>query len=208
MNWDSWEDPNIGLIGSLATYARVNRFGFTETPYRKVHGGRVTDQTEYLAADDEDRFVIAQANAAVDDSGRFLDSRVLVRSRKGEVEAWLGEFGIATVEAFSTVRRWSMACPAMPTCGLAVTEAERALPTVIDRIEAELDRLGLGGEVFTVRMTGCPNGCARPYNADIGLVGRSATRAPLRRSWAPRLAPRHRHGGRSRRRTRPGGARP
>jgi DNA-directed RNA polymerase subunit beta len=80
------EGPNIGLIGSLATYARVNRFGFTETPYRKVEGGRVTDETEYLAADDEDRFVIAQANAAVDDSGRFLDSRVLVRSRKGEVE--------------------------------------------------------------------------------------------------------------------------
>jgi DNA-directed RNA polymerase subunit beta len=80
------EGPNIGLIGSLASYARVNRFGFTETPYRKVVAGQVTDETEYLAADDEDRFVIAQANAAVDERGRFLDDRVLVRSRKGEVE--------------------------------------------------------------------------------------------------------------------------
>src|SRR2546421_8776723 len=80
------EGPNIGLIGSLASYARVNRFGFTETPYRKVVNGQVTDETEYLAADDEDRFVIAQANAAVDERGNFLDQRVLVRSRKGEVE--------------------------------------------------------------------------------------------------------------------------
>src|SRR5262249_2137973 len=79
------------------------------------------------------------------------------------------EHGIATVEQVSTVRRWSMACPAMPTCGLAVTEAERALPTIMDQLEVELAKLGLEDERFTVRMTGCPNGCARPYNADIGL---------------------------------------
>lgn len=95
---------------------------------------------------------------------------------RSDIEAILEEHGIATVERISTVRRWSMACPAMPTCGLAVTEAERALPTVLDELEAELARLGLEDEVLTVRMTGCPNGCARPYNSDIGLVGRSATR--------------------------------
>ena len=97
---------------------------------------------------------------------------------KPEIEAWLAEYGIASVEQVSTVRRWSMACPAFPTCGLAVTEAERALPTIMDELEAELARLGLADERFTVRMTGCPNGCARPYNSDIGLVGRSATRNP------------------------------
>jgi sulfite reductase (ferredoxin) len=91
-----------------------------------------------------------------------------------DIEALLEEYGIARVEQVSTVRRWSMACPALPTCGLAVTEAERALPAVIDELEGELARLGLDEERFTVRMTGCPNGCARPYNADIGLVGRSA----------------------------------
>jgi sulfite reductase (ferredoxin) len=95
-----------------------------------------------------------------------------------EIEALLQEYGIATVEEVSTVRRWSMACPAMPTCGLAVTEAERALPTIMDQLETELARLGMEEDRFTVRMTGCPNGCARPYNADIGLVGRSATRNP------------------------------
>jgi sulfite reductase (ferredoxin) len=82
------------------------------------------------------------------------------------------------VEEVTTVRRWSMACVAFPTCGLAVTEAERALPTVMDRLEEELTGLGLDADRFTVRMTGCPNGCARPYNADIGLVGRSATKNP------------------------------
>ena len=99
-------------------------------------------------------------------------------ANKAEIETLLEEYGIATVERVSTVRRWSLACVAFPTCGLAVTEAERALPTINDRLEVELGKLGLDDERFTVRMTGCPNGCARPYNADIGLVGRSATRNP------------------------------
>jgi sulfite reductase (ferredoxin) len=66
-----------------------------------------------------------------------------------------------------------MACVAFPTCGLAVTESERALPGMIDQLEVELSKLGLSREVFTLRMTGCPNGCARPYNCDIGLVGKT-----------------------------------
>ncbi|MEO6807991.1 MAG: NADPH-dependent assimilatory sulfite reductase hemoprotein subunit, partial [Isosphaeraceae bacterium] len=95
---------------------------------------------------------------------------------KDAIETLLETHGIASVERTSTVRRWSMACPALPTCGLAVTEAERALPTIMDDLEPALERLGLADERFTVRMTGCPNGCARPYNSDVGLVGRSATR--------------------------------
>ena len=66
-----------------------------------------------------------------------------------------------------------MACVALPTCGLAITDSERALPGLIDQLEAELAKLGLSGEPFTVRMTGCPNGCARPYIAEIGLVGKA-----------------------------------
>jgi len=78
------EGPNIGLIGSLASYARVNPFGFVETPYRKVVNGRVTDEVVYLSADEEDRYVIAQANAKLDDDGRFAEERVLVRTKGGE----------------------------------------------------------------------------------------------------------------------------
>jgi len=80
------EGPNIGLIGSLASYARVNAFGFVETPYRKVAKGTVTEQIDYLTADEEDRFVIAQANALLDDKMRFSEDRVLVRTRHGEVD--------------------------------------------------------------------------------------------------------------------------
>ncbi|HEX2039564.1 MAG TPA: DNA-directed RNA polymerase subunit beta, partial [Acidimicrobiales bacterium] len=73
------EGPNIGLIGALATYARVNEYGFIETPYRKVVDGRVTDEIVFLAADEEEEHVIAQANAGLDDNGNFTESRVLVR---------------------------------------------------------------------------------------------------------------------------------
>jgi DNA-directed RNA polymerase subunit beta len=79
------EGPNIGLIGYLSTYARINEYGFIETPYRRVRNGVATDDIEYLAADDEDRYVIAQANVSVDARGRFLDEKVLVRSRRSEV---------------------------------------------------------------------------------------------------------------------------
>ena len=73
------EGPNIGLIGNLASYARVNEYGFIETPYRKVLDGRVTDEIEFLAADEEEAYVIAQANTPVDGEGRILEDRVLVR---------------------------------------------------------------------------------------------------------------------------------
>lgn len=93
---------------------------------------------------------------------------------KDDVERILHDHGIPTVDRVSTIRRWSMACPALPTCGLAVTESERVLPALIERFEAELEALGLGDERIALHMTGCPNGCARPYNCEIGLVGRSA----------------------------------
>lgn len=80
------EGPNIGLIGSLSVYARVNPFGFIETPYRKVENGQVTDQVDYLTADEEDRHVVAQANSALDANGHFTDDRILVRRKGGEVE--------------------------------------------------------------------------------------------------------------------------
>ncbi|MFC7406613.1 DNA-directed RNA polymerase subunit beta [Georgenia alba] len=78
------EGPNIGLIGSLATFARINAFGFVETPYRVVKNGRVTDEVVYLTADDEDRHVIAQASAPLDDKGKFVEDQALCRLTGGE----------------------------------------------------------------------------------------------------------------------------
>ncbi|USX44998.1 DNA-directed RNA polymerase subunit beta [Dietzia kunjamensis] len=80
------EGPNIGLIGSLSVYARVNPFGFIETPYRRVYEGVVTDQVDYLTADEEDRYVVAQANSEIDADGRFVEDRILVRKKHGDVE--------------------------------------------------------------------------------------------------------------------------
>ncbi|RMF43400.1 MAG: NADPH-dependent assimilatory sulfite reductase hemoprotein subunit [Planctomycetota bacterium] len=97
----------------------------------------------------------------------------LDQSQRPRLEEIIKENGLPLTEEISTVRRWSMACVALPTCGLAVTESERVLPSLIDQLEAELAKLGLSKEAFTLRMTGCPNGCARPYNADIGLVGKT-----------------------------------
>ncbi len=85
------EGPNIGLIGSLATYARINPFGFVETPYRKVEAGTVTERIDFLTADEEDRNVIAQANAPLDDAGHFTNPLVLCRARDGEVREVLPE---------------------------------------------------------------------------------------------------------------------
>ncbi|MGA4540466.1 DNA-directed RNA polymerase subunit beta [Uniformispora flossi] len=85
------EGPNIGLIGSLASYGRVNAFGFVETPYRKVVNGIVTDDVDYLTADEEDRFVIAQANAPLNADNTFAEARALVRRRGGEIDYLPGD---------------------------------------------------------------------------------------------------------------------
>jgi sulfite reductase (ferredoxin) len=89
------------------------------------------------------------------------------------VEQILGSYGVPLPAELSLVRRHGVACPALPTCGLALAEAERAMEDVIACLEAELSRHGLDAEEIAVRMTGCPNGCARPYTADVGIVGRS-----------------------------------
>ena len=80
------EGPNIGLIGSLASYARVNPFGFIETPYRRVEDGQATDVVDYLTADEEDRHIVAQANTKMDSEGRFVEDTVEVRMKGGNVE--------------------------------------------------------------------------------------------------------------------------
>ena len=100
----------------------------------------------------------------------FTDLGITDRERIAEI---LHAHGVKTSEEISTIRRWSMACVALPTCGLAVAESERVLPGLIDTLEPEVAKLGLSHEAFTLRMTGCPNACARPYNSDIGIVGRT-----------------------------------
>lgn len=103
----------------------------------------------------------------------------LPASANSEIEATLRAHGVLPPERLSLVQKLSMACPAIPTCGLALSESERTLPGLIDDLEKVLARLGLERECLVVRMTGCPNGCARPYQSDIGIVGRSGDKYTL-----------------------------
>jgi sulfite reductase (ferredoxin) len=97
----------------------------------------------------------------------------LLPEQRPLVEALLRTYGVDAGAPLSPIQLFSMACVALPTCGLAVAESERALPGVIDELEAVAAQMGLAEERISVRMTGCPNGCARPYVADVAFVGRS-----------------------------------
>ena len=92
---------------------------------------------------------------------------------KQEIQGILDRCGIESETALDPLVRYGMACPAMPTCGLAITESERVMPSILERIRALLTKVGLEDEHLVVRMTGCPNGCARPYMAELGFVGSS-----------------------------------
>jgi sulfite reductase (ferredoxin) len=92
---------------------------------------------------------------------------------KQEIQSILSRCGIQGETAIDPLVRYAMACPAMPTCGLAITESERVIPSILERIRVLLTKVGLKDENFVVRMTGCPNGCARPYMAELGFVGSS-----------------------------------
>lgn len=96
----------------------------------------------------------------------------LTAAQVDELESILNEHNVPLIDQISNARRYSMACPAMPTCGLAVAESERVAPELITQIEKTLASIGLQDTQLTIRMTGCPNGCARPYTADIAFVGR------------------------------------
>ncbi|HRT57889.1 MAG TPA: NADPH-dependent assimilatory sulfite reductase hemoprotein subunit [Candidatus Paceibacterota bacterium] len=99
--------------------------------------------------------------------------------QRAGMDALLAEHGISTSNPFSRTRLASMACPALPTCGLALAESERALPGLLTQLEALLAELGLQDDELIVRMTGCPNGCSRPYTAEIAFVGKAPNKYQL-----------------------------
>jgi sulfite reductase (ferredoxin) len=91
---------------------------------------------------------------------------------RGAIEAMLREHGVRLAGDMLPAERWALACPALPSCGLALTEAERVRDDIVAAIEARLRLYGIEHERLSIRITGCPNGCARPYTGDIGIVGR------------------------------------
>ncbi len=103
----------------------------------------------------------------------------VAESDKTAVTALLAEHGVKTENQASVLHSAAMACPALPTCGLALAESERMLPALVDRIEKLCAEAGLAGEEIIIRSTGCPNGCARPYMAEIAFVGKAPGRYQL-----------------------------
>ena len=100
----------------------------------------------------------------------------ITEAEKGAITPLLAEHGVRTANQATPLHAAALACPALPTCGLALAEAERMLPGLVDRLEALCAEIGLAGEEIVIRSTGCPNGCARPYVAEIGFVGKGPGR--------------------------------
>ncbi len=134
--------------------------------------GRILD-TDGWRAKTALRTIVEQTNCRVIlTPGQSLLLADLSDAQVAFVEKTLTSHGVKLASQLTGVRRYSMACPALPTCGLALAESERFLPSTLDELEAVFEELGLSDEPLTVRSTGCPNGCARPYTADIAFVGR------------------------------------
>ncbi len=137
-----------------------------------VENGRVSDVGE--------RRLLSGLRAVAElDAGEFrltpnqnLAISDLTDDQKAAVSALLDEYGITNSDRASALRLNSMACVAMPTCSLAMAESERYLPDLVTKLDAAMSDAGLDDDAITIRMTGCPNGCARPYIAEIGLVGK------------------------------------
>ena len=138
-----------------------------------IENGRIKDTEDYKL-----RTALREIIKRLDPGLRLTAQQNIIfcdisESDKEKLEGVLSEFGIRTSEETPRPVKQSMACPALPTCGLALTESERILPEMIRELNAAFESVGLNDfDVFT-RMTGCPNGCARPYSAEIGIVGRS-----------------------------------
>lgn len=155
-----------------------DRYGWTEGSGKWhftlfIQNGRVKDTSDY-------KLKTALREIAEIHTGDFrltpnqnLIIANVAKSKKQQIQKIIDKYGITDGEHYTGLRRNSMACVAFPTCGLAMAESERYLPTLINKIEGLLDEAGLNEEEITIRMTGCPNGCARPALAEIAFIGKA-----------------------------------
>ena len=154
-----------------------DRYGWTEGSGKWhftlfVQNGRVKDTKDYQL-----KTALRKIAEIHDGDLRLTPNQNLIianvdESNKDNIQKIIDEYGITDGEHYTGLRRNSMACVAFPTCGLAMAESERYLPTLINKIEGLLDEAGLNEEEITIRMTGCPNGCARPALAEIAFIGK------------------------------------
>ncbi|AMA53853.1 assimilatory sulfite reductase (NADPH) hemoprotein subunit [Bacillus inaquosorum] len=156
-----------------------DRYGWVEGIKDKWHftlfveGGRVTDYDDY-------KLMTGLREIAKVHTGEFrltANQNLIIANvssdKKNEISALIEQYGLTDGKHHSALRRSSMACVALPTCGLAMAEAERYLPTLLDKVEEIIDENGLRDQEITIRMTGCPNGCARHALGEIGFIGKA-----------------------------------
>jgi len=137
-----------------------------------IQNGRVKDLTDYpLRTALRELAKIHQGDIRLTPNQNFILSNI-PNGEKEKVEALMNYYNVGNKQ-HSALRLNSMACVALPTCGLAFAESERYLPHLVTLLEEEIDKCGLRDQPITIRMTGCPNGCSRPYIAEIGLVGKA-----------------------------------
>ncbi|MDN0192307.1 MULTISPECIES: assimilatory sulfite reductase (NADPH) hemoprotein subunit [unclassified Bacillus (in: firmicutes)] len=156
-----------------------DRYGWVEGIEDKWHftlfveGGRITDYDDY-------KLMTGLREIAKVHTGEFrltANQNLIIANvsseKKDEISALIEQYGLTDGKHHSALRRSSMACVALPTCGLAMAEAERYLPTLLDKVEEIIDENGLRDQEITIRMTGCPNGCARHALGEIGFIGKA-----------------------------------
>jgi sulfite reductase (NADPH) hemoprotein beta-component len=175
----------LGPVRSYEFTDNGDRFGWVEDENGNFHytlfveGGRVLDTPSYPM-----RTGLLEIAKIHDGDFRLTANQNLVIAnisvkKRSEVEALLEKYGMADSHERSALRLSSIACVALPTCALALAEAERYLPVVITNLEEDLEAAGLRHDAITIRMTGCPNGCGRPFISEIGFVGRGPDRYNL-----------------------------
>lgn len=159
-----------------------DRFGWVEDEFGNFHytlfvqGGRVLDLETYpMLTGLREIAKVHDGDFRLTANQNLIIANVSARKRS-EIEALLEKYGLINSAHYSAMRLSSIACVALPTCGLALAEAERYLPDVITSLEEQLEDVGLRHDAITIRMTGCPNGCGRPFISEIGFVGRGPDR--------------------------------
>ncbi len=165
----SRELPNVGIEDWLGPHKQGDEKWFYGV---FVENGRIIDNDKTKCRSAFRKIMQEIGCDAVFTAQQSIIFSNLKEAQVAQLEAILKEFDVPTVDTLSNAKRYSMACPAMPTCGLAVAESERVSADVVGSVETKLAELGLADVPLTIRMTGCPNGCARPYTADIAFVGR------------------------------------
>ncbi|MDO3662926.1 assimilatory sulfite reductase (NADPH) hemoprotein subunit [Bacillus sp. C28GYM-DRY-1] len=156
-----------------------DRYGWVEGIEDKWHftlfveGGRVTDYDDYKLMTGLREIAKVHTGEFRLTSNQNLIIANVSNDKKDEISALIEQYGLTDGKHHSALRRSSMACVALPTCGLAMAEAERYLPTLLDKVEEIIDENGLRDQEITIRMTGCPNGCARHALGEIGFIGKA-----------------------------------